>query len=142
MQLLERVVYLLTTARAAAALDPLLSILIRQGWKAAHQQPDVWLAATRTTLPSCGAKLHTEQAALMVVPPCIACCRCCQAGKDIADMVMDTPGMVAALKTVLDAPPPPVHGAPVAEGAAGAYGVPKAGEWSCTKCLCCTRAPA
>ena len=29
MQLLERVVYLLTTARAAAALDPLLSILIR-----------------------------------------------------------------------------------------------------------------
>lgn len=44
MSLLERVVYLLTTARAAAAVDPLLSILIRCG-------PTAWQPA----LPSASA---------------------------------------------------------------------------------------
>ncbi|PRW59348.1 RNA polymerase II-associated [Chlorella sorokiniana] len=71
MSLLERIVYLLTTARAAAAVEPLLSILIR----------------------------------------------CCQAGKDVANQIMDTPGMTDALKTVLDSPPPPVPaGGAAAEG--------------------------
>ena len=40
--------------------------------------------------------------------------RCCQAGKDVADELMATPGMLGAVKTVLDASPPP---APTAEGA-------------------------
>ncbi|KAL4425916.1 hypothetical protein ABPG75_009932 [Micractinium tetrahymenae] len=71
MQLLERIVYLIATARAAPALNALLSILIR----------------------------------------------CCQAGKDVADQVADTPGMLAALKAILDAPPPPAAAPSVGQGA-------------------------
>lgn len=48
-------------------------------------------------------------------PPFSAACRCCQAGKDVANQLLDTPGMLAALKAVLDAPPPPL-----AAGGAGA----------------------
>lgn len=69
MQLLRRAAYLLGPGRAAAAVDPLLSILVR----------------------------------------------CCQAGRDVADQVAETPGMLDALKSVLDAPPPPAAGAALGE---------------------------
>lgn len=58
--------------------------------------------------------------------------RCCQAGKDAADALLDAPGMVDALKEVLDAPPPPPAapgGAPPGDAGAAAacYGArPKA----------------
>lgn len=46
--------------------------------------------------------------------------RCCQAGKDVANQVLDTPGMTNALKAVLDAPPPPLPaGGAAAEGPVG-----------------------
>jgi hypothetical protein len=35
-----------------------------------------------------------------------ALCRCCQAGKDVADQVVSCPGMCAALQQVLDTAPP------------------------------------
>ena len=51
----------------------------------------------------------------------LSLCRCCQAGKDVANQLLDTPGMLAALKAVLDAPPPPLGaGGAGAEAAAGA----------------------
>lgn len=57
--------------------------------------------------------------------------RCCQAGKDVADQVAGTPGMLAALKTVLDAPPPSTPEIPARPDAPGAEiaGEGSVGEW-------------